>query len=38
MKMKLKKIEWKGVEWVSLFQDRDKWWAVLNIVTNLRIP
>ena len=32
IKMKHKEIEWKGVEWVCLFQDSDKWWAVLNIV------
>jgi hypothetical protein len=38
IKIKLKEIEWNGVEWVSLFQDRDKWRAVLNIAINLRIP
>ena len=32
IKMKHKEIEWKGVEWVCLFQDSDKWLAVLNIV------
>jgi len=37
IKMELKEIEWNGEEWVSLFQDRDKIWAVRNIVINLRI-
>jgi hypothetical protein len=37
-KIKLKEIEWNGVEWVSPFQDTDKRWAVQNIVINLRIP
>jgi len=25
-----------GVDWVDLAQDRDRWWAVLSTVTNLR--
>jgi hypothetical protein len=24
IKLKLKEMEWNGIEWVSLFQDRDK--------------
>jgi hypothetical protein len=26
-----------GVEWIHLAQDRDRWWAVVNAVMNLRI-
>jgi len=26
------------VGWIDLAQDRDKWWAVVNTVMNLRIP
>jgi hypothetical protein len=32
IKMNLKEIGWKSVEWIYLAQDRDKWWAVLNTV------
>jgi hypothetical protein len=36
IKMDLKEMEWEGVEWVNLAQDRDRWWAAVNTVTNLR--
>jgi hypothetical protein len=26
-----------GVEWIQLAQDRDRWWAVVNAVMNLRV-
>jgi hypothetical protein len=29
--------EWSGVEWIHLAQDRDWWWALVNMVMNLRI-
>jgi hypothetical protein len=32
------KIGWDGVDWINLFHDTDKWWALLNRVMNLRIP
>jgi hypothetical protein len=28
----------KGVDWVDLVQDRDKWWAVLNTLMNILFP
>jgi hypothetical protein len=30
-------IVWKGVEWIQLAQDTDWWWALVNIVMNLRV-
>jgi hypothetical protein len=26
-----------GVEWIHLAEDRDRWWAVMNAVVNLRV-
>jgi hypothetical protein len=26
-----------GVEWIKLAQDRDRWWAVVSAVMNLRV-
>jgi hypothetical protein len=27
----------EGVEWIQLAQDRGLWWALVNIVKNLRV-
>jgi len=32
--MGAREIEWKGVDWIYLAQDRAKWWAVVSMVTN----
>jgi hypothetical protein len=26
-----------GVEWIHLAQDKDRWWALVNAVMNLRV-
>jgi hypothetical protein len=26
-----------GMDWIGLAQDRDRWWAILNTVMNLRV-
>jgi hypothetical protein len=36
IKMDLGEIEWVGVDWIGLAQDRDKWRALVNSVMNLR--
>jgi len=28
----------KGVDWMHLAQDRDQWWAVVNMVMNRWVP
>jgi hypothetical protein len=37
IKMDLREIDWGGVEWFHLAQDRDRWRAVVNAVMNLRV-
>jgi len=31
-------IEWEGVDWILLTQDRDQWRALVNTIMNLRVP
>jgi hypothetical protein len=28
----------KGVDWIHVACERDRWWAVVNMVMNLRVP
>jgi hypothetical protein len=37
IKMDLREIGWRGVEWIHLAQDRDRWRADVNAVMNLRV-
>jgi hypothetical protein len=30
-------IEWCGLDWIGLAQDRDKWKALVNAVMKLRV-
>jgi hypothetical protein len=36
--MDLREIGCEGVDWVHLSQERDQWWALVNIVMNLQVP
>jgi hypothetical protein len=38
IKMDIREIEWDGVDWIDLAQDRDQWRALVNTVMNLRVP
>jgi hypothetical protein len=38
IRMDLEEIEWDGVDWVVLTQDRDQRRALVNTVMNLRVP
>jgi hypothetical protein len=35
IKMDLVEIEWGGVDWIGVAQDRDKWRNLVNAVMNL---
>jgi hypothetical protein len=27
-----------GMDWINLAEDRDGWWALVNVVMNLQVP
>jgi hypothetical protein len=35
--MDLQEVEWRGIDWTDLVQDREKFWALVNAVINLRV-
>jgi hypothetical protein len=37
IKMDPQEMGW-GMDWMELAEDRDRWWAVVNVVMNLRFP
>ena len=36
--MDLQEVGWGSMDWIALVQDTNRWWALANAVTNLRIP
>jgi hypothetical protein len=38
IKIDLREIEWDGVDWIDLTQDRDQWRALVNMVMKLQVP
>ena len=36
--MDIQEVGWGDRDWIDLARDRDKWRAVVNVVTNLRVP
>jgi hypothetical protein len=38
VKVDLREVGWRLVDWMGLAQDRDRWRAVVNAVMNLVVP
>jgi len=38
IRMDLREVCWEGVDWIHLVQDRDWWWALVNVVVNHWVP
>jgi hypothetical protein len=38
IKMDLQEVGWDCMDWIDMAQDRDRWWALVNAVMNLRVP
>jgi hypothetical protein len=38
IKMDLREIEWDGMDWIDLAQNRDLCMALVNTAMNLRVP
>jgi len=38
IKMNLQEVGCRSMDWIELAQDRDRCWALVNVVMNLRVP
>jgi hypothetical protein len=37
IQMDFRKIEWDGIDWIDLAQDRDQWRALMNMIMSLLV-
>jgi hypothetical protein len=38
IKMDLQEVGFESVDWIQVAQDRERCWALVNVVMNLRVP
>ena len=38
IKVDLKEVGWRGMNWIDLAQNRNSSWAFVNVVVNFRVP
>jgi hypothetical protein len=38
IKMDYREVEWRGMDWIDLAQDRGNWRDLVNTLINLRVP
>ena len=38
IKMDLQEVRCRGIDWIELAQDMERWWALVNAVMNIRVP
>jgi hypothetical protein len=36
--MDLQEVGWGDMDWIDMAQDKDRWWALVSAVMNLRVP
>jgi hypothetical protein len=38
IKIDVQEVECVGMDWINVAQDRDRWWALVNVVMKLQVP
>jgi hypothetical protein len=38
IKVDHQEVGWGSMDWIVLAQDRDRWWELVNVAMNLRVP